>query len=403
MTQAHSFARSSLRRLLVSAFALSSAWCTVTAFGSSTVTISGSPSHTATAGLPYSFTPTTNDTARRALRFTIVNKPAWASFNSGTGSLTGTPSASNVGTQPDIVIRVSDGVAVAELPYFRIQVYPAPGSSPVVSGSPPTSAVVGQAYAFIPTVSNASGQTLRYSLVNKPAWATFDTGTGKLWGTPTASNVGTQADILLTVTDANGSSRLPEFSIHVLASGGGGASAPLTISGAPTTSVVEGHSYSFKPSASGPSGKTLSFSVHNLPSWATFSIASGRLSGTPSSTQTGTYGNIIISVSDGQASSALAPFSISVTGAAATRQVIVDWSPPTQNTNGTALTNLAGVRVYYGPSASNLSQLTQVAGTAVKSYTISNLSAGTWYFGAVAYSTTGADSAMSSIVSTTIQ
>ena len=64
MTQAHSFARSSLRRLLVSAFALSSARCTVTAFGSSTVTISGSPLHTSTAGLDYSFTPTTNDTAR---------------------------------------------------------------------------------------------------------------------------------------------------------------------------------------------------------------------------------------------------------------------------------------------------------------------------------------------------
>ena len=68
MTQAHSFARSSLRRLLVPTFAVRSARCTVTAFGSSTVTISGSPSHTAAAGLGYSFSPTTNETARRLLK-----------------------------------------------------------------------------------------------------------------------------------------------------------------------------------------------------------------------------------------------------------------------------------------------------------------------------------------------
>ncbi len=310
MTQAHSFARSSLRRLLVSAFALSSAWCTVTAFGSSTVTISGSPSHTATAGVTYSFTPTTNDTARRTVVFSITHKPSWATFSTTTGRLSGTPSTANVGWDYAILIQVSDGVWIRDL---------------------------------------------------------------------------------------------PPFSLHVVAAAAGKADKAPIISGTPATTDAAGHAYSFQPSASGPSGKTLSFSVHNLPSWATFSIASGRLSGTPSSTQTGTYGNIIISVSDGQASSALAPFSISVTGAATTAQVTVDWSPPTQNTNGTALTNLAGVRVYYGPSASNLSQLTEVAGTAVKSYTISNLSAGTWYFGAMAYSTTGAQSAMSSIVSTTIQ
>jgi Putative Ig domain len=306
MTQAHSFARSSLRRLLVSAFALSSAWCTVTAFGSSTVTISGSPSHSATAGVAYSFTPTTNDTASRALVFSINRKPSWATFNTSTGRLSGTPSAANVGWYYAILIQVSDGLWIADL---------------------------------------------------------------------------------------------PGFSLHVVASQT--SKAPI-IYGTPATTAAAGQAYSFQPSASGPSGMTLSFSVQNMPPWATFSIASGRLSGMPSSTQTGTYGNIIVSVSDGQASSALAPFSISVTGAAATGQATVNWSPPTQNTNGTALTNLAGVRIYYGPSASSLSQLTQVAGTAVNSYTISNLSAGTWYFGALAYTTTGAQSSMSSIVSKTV-
>ena len=151
---------------------------------------------------------------------------------------------------------------------------------------------------------------------------------------------------------------------------------------------------------------TLSFSVQNMPAWASFSIASGQLSGTPTSAQTGTYGNIVISVSDGQASSALSPFSITVTtppvsppptGGSAT----VTLTPPTQNTDGSALTGLAGMTVYYGTSPTTLSQSVQL-GAAPNSYTISNLGSGTWYFGAIAYATDGTQSAMSPVLSKNI-
>jgi Putative Ig domain len=148
---------------------------------------------------------------------------------------------------------------------------------------------------------------------------------------------------------------------------------------------------------------TLAFSVQNKPAWANFSIATGMLSGTPTSSQAGTYSNIVLSVSDGVASSALAPFTITVTQATPTTgSATVNWVPPTQNTNGTALMNLAGLRIYYGTSPSNLSQMVQVADATQTSTTISNLSSGVWYFGGVAYTTAGAQSAMSSVVSATI-
>src|SRR5579872_4885667 len=68
--------------------------------------------------------------------------------------------------------------------------------------------------------------------------------------------------------------------------GGGGASSnsnsvvssgmtPPSISGTPATQVMAGQAYQFTPTASGPSGSTLSFSIKNMPSWATFSIATG--------------------------------------------------------------------------------------------------------------------------------
>lgn len=152
---------------------------------------------------------------------------------------------------------------------------------------------------------------------------------------------------------------------------------------------------------------TLSFSVRNMPPWATFSIATGLVSGTPSSTQTGTYGNIIVSVSDGQASSALPAFSITVTALppppVATGSALVTLVPPTQNTNGTTLTDLAGMRIYYGTSSSSLTQVMQLPGaTAPASYTVNGLASGTWFFGATAYDAAGAESSVSNVASKAI-
>jgi hypothetical protein len=165
---------------------------------------------------------------------------------------------------------------------------------------------------------------------------------------------------------------------------------------------VAGSTYAFQPAASDPAGLTLGFSVQNKPAWATFNITNGLLNGTPNSTQTGTYANIVISASDGQHSSALPAFSIAVSAPAPTGTALLKLTPPTENTNGTALTDLAGFRIFYGTSASNLTQLAQLAGTSLTSYTVTSLASGTWYFAATAYSSTGMQSAMSTPVTKTI-
>ncbi|HUL17657.1 MAG TPA: putative Ig domain-containing protein, partial [Steroidobacteraceae bacterium] len=55
-----------------------------------TLTISGTPPASITSGQSYSFTPSASDARTRTLVFAIVNRPAWASFSSSTGQLTGT-------------------------------------------------------------------------------------------------------------------------------------------------------------------------------------------------------------------------------------------------------------------------------------------------------------------------
>ncbi len=81
---------------------------------------------------------------------------------------------------------------------------------------------------------------------------------------------------------------------------------------------------------------------------------------------------------------------------------LLTWTPPTRNTDDTPLTNLAGYRVSWGASATALTQVVQVNNPALTSYTISNLTAGTWFFGIKAYTTQGAESDLSNVVSRTL-
>jgi hypothetical protein len=85
-----------------------------------------------------------------------------------------------------------------------------------------------------------------------------------------------------------------------------------------------------------------------------------------------------------------------------TGNATLSWIPPTQNEDGSALTNLAGYRIYYGTSASNLNQTINLTNPGLTRYVVENLSGGTWYFGIRAYSSNGAESAMSAIASKTI-
>jgi Cellulase (glycosyl hydrolase family 5)/Putative Ig domain len=112
-----------------------------------------------------------------------------------------------------------------------------------------------------------------------------------------------------------------------------------TISGTPATTDVAGGAYAFQPSATGPSGATLSFSVTNLPSWANFSTATGLLSGTPTAGNVGSYPGIVMSVSDGSASASLPAFAITVTAAAAAANPTVSLSAsPASISSGSSAT-----------------------------------------------------------------
>jgi len=97
--------------------------------------------------------------------------------------------------------------------------------APTISGTPVTAGQVGKSYSFTPQASDADGDKLTFSITNKPAWASFDTSTGALTGSPT---VGTFANVTITVSDGQQSASLSAFSIAVTAAA---ASPPASTTG----------------------------------------------------------------------------------------------------------------------------------------------------------------------------
>jgi hypothetical protein len=78
------------------------------------------------------------------------------------------------------------------------------------------------------------------------------------------------------------------------------------------------------------------------------------------------------------------------------------WQVPTENTNGTPLTDLAGYTIVYGTTPDALSTSVQVTDIETTSYVVKGLGQGTWYFAIMSNTSSGETSTLSSIESTTI-
>ncbi len=75
---------------------------------------------------------------------------------------------------------------------------------------------------------------------------------------------------------------------------------------------------------------------------------------------------------------------------------------PSNNTDGTALSDLAGFRIYYGTNPASLSNSVDV-GASVTRQSVGGLTAGTYYFAVTARNTGGQESDASNMASATVQ
>jgi hypothetical protein len=212
--------------------------------------ITGRPATTLTAAHYFAFQPSAANPGGKMLTFSIANKPSWAQFDSRTGRLYGTPlPQSNVGTFANIVISASDGNARASLAPFALTVLPLPNIPPQLAGTAPAGVVAGHPYSFQPSATDPNGLKIVFTIANAPAWATFNTATGLLSGTPTAGNVGTYSNIVITAYDGYSKAVLPAFKILVSPAAGSpagpsppeqGATGSVTLSWIPPTRNQDG-------------------------------------------------------------------------------------------------------------------------------------------------------------------
>ncbi len=225
------------------------------------------------------------------------NLPAWATFDAGTGRISGTPTGA--GSIP-LTLKVADanGLEGYSVP-FVLAVGEAMAVTNVADEIP---AKVGVPVEVVPAGANTVGAVawdLRGSL---PAWAAFDRPTGKLTGTPTAAG---DVDLTLAAADAGGGSASKAFRIKVASNivvSGLAASYPVTGGGALSTDA---------PTTAYASGTVRwSLASGTLPGWATLNEATGVISGPAGAPGTAT---LALRATDAQGTTGdSAPFTVSV-------------------------------------------------------------------------------------------
>ena len=265
---------------------------------------------------------------------------------------------------------------------------------PAISGQPAETVQVGERYEFAPVASDLDNDTLTFSVSAKPAWASFDHSTGRLSGTPQAADAGTYEGITITVSDGKLSSEVGPFSIRVQTSNNG-----PTISGNPPQTVAVGERYEYRPDVSDPDSTVFRFEITGKPAWASFDVLTGSLTGTPEEGDVGVYTGIEISVTDGIDTAQLPAYSIEVVATGTvTGSVTLSWTPPTQNEDGTQLTDLIGYNILWSRDGGSFSNSVRINNPRVTRYVVEDLAPGTYEFAATAVNSAEIESRFSNTI-----
>ncbi|MBI3896877.1 MAG: putative Ig domain-containing protein [Gammaproteobacteria bacterium] len=227
--------------------------------------------------------------------------PSWLSFNSTTGTFSGTPLNGNVGsTNVRVTATDTGGLTVSDV--FAITVANVNDAPTVANPILDQTASEDAAFSFqMPSNSFADvdvGNTLTYTASRSdgsalPSWLSFNTATRTFSGTPGNSNVGSM-DVRVTATDPSGAAATDIFTLNVTNTN----DAPTLANAIPDGTGSEGSVFTYTvPSttfADVDVGDTLSYSANRsdgsaLPSWLSFNGTTRTFSGTPGSNDAGAY------------------------------------------------------------------------------------------------------------------
>ncbi|MCS6153776.1 DUF4347 domain-containing protein [Shewanella baltica] len=288
-----------------------------------------------------SFTAPASNGGSAISGYTVTANPGGATVT-GASSPINFPGLTN-GTTYTFTVTATNATGTSVVSAASNSVTPQPSNSaPTITGSPTLTINQGASYLFTPTAADSPGNTLSFSILNKPVWATFNPATGTLSGTPSNQDVGMTNGIVISVSDGTLSASLPAFNLTVVNVN----DAPI-ISSTAVTTATQDTAYSYTLVAADTDvGDVLTFSAVTKPSWLSFNAATGLLSGTPSNSDVGAH-PVTLRVTDTDGLTAEQSFSITVTNT--NNAPVATSSTVTLVEDGSVMITLAAVDVDNDP------------------------------------------------------
>ncbi len=244
-------------------------------------TIESTPHRFANVNQLYSYDVVATDRDNDALAYELIAAPAGMSIHPASGTIRWMPANDQRGATT-VTIRVNDPQSGSATQTFTLNTRSV-GGPPSITSIPQTQAVVGKSYLYSVLADDAEADPLHYELLQAPAGMTINARTGEIVWTPEAGQLGQQS-VIISVSDTTGGASTQGFAIQVLA---GAPNFPPVISSGPVLFSTVGQTYVYHLLASDPEGTQLTYSLRRSPTGMKIDSATGRITWTPTTTQSG--------------------------------------------------------------------------------------------------------------------
>jgi hypothetical protein len=254
-----------------------------------------------------SFTPITSGGGTAPRTYGVSpTLPAGLTLSSTSGAITGTPTATLAATPFTVTVTDANGATASNT--FSLTVNGAVTATQAIASKTLTQNHA--ATSFTPITGGGGVGTLAYSISpTLPTGLSFDTSTGAVTGTPTATLGATTFTV--TVTDANSATASNTFSLTI------NSAVTATQAVASATLTANAAATSFTPVTGGGGAPPLSYAVSpTLPAGLSMASGSGAITGTPTALSAAT--TYTVTVTDANGGAATNTFALTVNAPALT-------------------------------------------------------------------------------------